>query len=149
MASHLIRTAIDGYYLANFSLVASYSLVREMLKDRGAADSKLASDDQLAAWEKQAALMLAGVLAIKVRLRRSFGGRSTYLLLLLVWTLVATLRGGASTRPVELAPASSLFCRAPPGKEANQRTAGAVCCSQAELHLRALVLPCRCSGSNL
>ena len=66
--SHIVSTALNAHYLANFALVASYGLVHKMLEQRGRSDStKMANISQLLAWEKQASLMLAIVLAVKVR----------------------------------------------------------------------------------
>lgn len=61
-------SVFDGYYVSNLALLASYSFARSLIAEGGRTDtSKLANKSQLVAWEKQAALMLAIVLAIKVR----------------------------------------------------------------------------------
>ena len=65
--SGYLALVFDGYYVSNVALLASYGLAHRMLAERGRTETtRLANINQLIAWEKQAALMLAIVLAVKV-----------------------------------------------------------------------------------
>ena len=67
-ADPMFGTTLSAHTLANVALVGSYSIARRIVSEGGGTDTKFGNMDQLLAWEKQAALMLAVVLAIKVAL---------------------------------------------------------------------------------
>lgn len=81
MIWHGLKALCTGYYMANLCLVASFGLVHQLMAERGRSEnSKLANARQLDAWEKQAGLMLAIVLGIKVFRKQSTAALSADLL---------------------------------------------------------------------